>query len=549
MSGSGRILVALMLTLPAGCGNSEGTPRFSASLRLSALPKAPTSAVADDGLLRSKLSFAPGAVRLSIGEERGGRLRGALNLLVVPVDFPDPLNEGPSPERLPPKPAGPARPLHNRAHFERLFFGPGEESLASYIRRQSGGLVELGGTILDWQTLPRPASYYGEDVPLYDAAGDVLRDEKGDRVLAKKDRRPVELVRDAFANLSGPLAEANFDRFDRHDLDRDQDLLEPDGMVDFPIILFAGEGQSAYGRIRPDLLWEHAGDAAAAAPYHPLRSAAQPAIVLPAGTQVREYMLVSQEVDLFTLVHEFAHLLGLPDLYGSDPAQQSLGYWTPLNGLRFSPGLYRVPVSLGAWEKVQLGWINPPRITLPPRGGAEAQEMVLRNANLPEAGIGAAAIEVRYPVQLETQAIFQPLAGHCSYWTGMQNNLEAYLLRTLRVPAPPQAARLRFKLWHDLEPERDGFGWKPSAPVSGRSCSGRAAVRAATGSTSPSIFPRWRAGWSASSSGCTRTRACAAEGRCSTTLSWKERGFPGAPRRGRGGSGRGTILFLRKGGW
>ncbi|UCH89476.1 MAG: M6 family metalloprotease domain-containing protein [Thermoplasmata archaeon] len=77
---------------------------------------------------------------------------------------------------------------------------------------------------------------------------------------------------------------------------------------------------------------------------------------------VTQYCTVSEFSPLGTYVHEFGHLLWLPDLYDKDYSSDGIGLWGLMAaGSHLNGG--STPAHLSAWSKYQLGWITPIVVT------------------------------------------------------------------------------------------------------------------------------------------------------------------------------------------
>ena len=83
---------------------------------------------------------------------------------------------------------------------------------------------------------------------------------------------------------------------------------------------------------------------------------------------IGDYTVEPENGGVGVFAHEFGHDLGLPDLYDTSGntggAENSTGFWTPCrSGSYGSDGSRRTasatrPISMSAWEKLQLGWLE-----------------------------------------------------------------------------------------------------------------------------------------------------------------------------------------------
>lgn len=172
-------------------------------------------------------------------------------------------------------------------------------------------------------TLPSSYSYYGAD--------------RGSEI----DFRAAEMIRDAI-NILDP--DVDFTQYDRNG----------DGYVDNVYVFYAGYGQADTGM--ENVIWPHA---------FQLQYALGAPIEVD-GVKVDKYA-TSNEINrddsfdgIGTFCHEFAHVLGLPDLYETS---YSSGAFTPGEYSAMDSGPYNgdgyVPPIFSAYERYALEWLNP----------------------------------------------------------------------------------------------------------------------------------------------------------------------------------------------
>ncbi len=141
------------------------------------------------------------------------------------------------------------------------------------------------------------------------------------------------------------------DTVDFSEYDRDGD-----GYVDNVFIFFAGEGEATGGVA--DTVWPHSWDISAATNNEYVFD----------GVRLDRYGCSNEWEDnrpdgVGTFIHEFSHVMGLPDLY----ATSYTGAFTPGTWSALDYGPYNndgcTPPNYGAFERYALGWLDPEPIT------------------------------------------------------------------------------------------------------------------------------------------------------------------------------------------
>lgn len=206
-------------------------------------------------------------------------------------------------------------PEFRRADFEAMLFSRGAYtgrnasgervygSLADYYAENSGGRLAVTGRVFDWVALDDPREYF-EEKPMGQR-------EAWRRLLP----RAVERVRKR---------------------DGDGCFDDLDGIV------FLYAGRQSY--LRPKMLWPHRAN-------------------LRVGDRSLPYYLTAEGGRHFNAinvhVHEFGHMLGLPDQYGRNHAT-GIGKWCTMAVGHMGggeSGPHR-PFHLCVWCKEQLGWVK-----------------------------------------------------------------------------------------------------------------------------------------------------------------------------------------------
>ncbi len=338
----------------------------------------------------------------------------------------------------------------DRAYYQRQFFSaePGAVSLRNYYRLQSSGRYDLDGQVSDWVRLPWNEARYGTDNCSEPGQcrtnWDLIKDATnawyhGERA---KGRTP--------ADIRAELAQ--YDVWDRYDVDHDGDFNEPDGYLDHLVVVHAGKDQTWGGGAQgKDAVWAHRWFA-----YWNQAGTAGPEGNKAGGTQVGDsgiwagdYLTGGENSGVGLFAHEFGHDLGLPDMYSSD-GDNSVNFWSLMSSASYL-GKGRnttgdVPGDLDAWSKLQLGWLDY----------TEADAGRRTRAVLGVSGYNTEdpqALLVHLPPSVDSTDLTDPYEGGSQWWSGTGDFMDNTLTRTVQVPA--EGARLDARVWYDIEQDYD----------------------------------------------------------------------------------------------
>ncbi|WP_307843226.1 immune inhibitor A domain-containing protein [Arthrobacter sp. MSA 4-2] len=244
-------------------------------------------------------------------------------------------------------------PRFDRAHFLDMFFSGDSESLKGVYEEMSSGRYTVDGDVSDWVTVPFNSASYGQTESQADMTRFVQDTANAwyDSQLASG-KTPAEI--DAYL--------ATFDQWDRYDYDKDGDFNEADGYIDHFQAIHAGEGEEAGAP--SSAIWSHrwsVGQAGrgvsgpAANPYGGIK-------IGNSNIWIRDYTTEPENGGLGVFAHEYGHDLGLPDLYDTSGGENGTGFWTLMSSgswLGHGKGsIGTTPNHMGAWEKIQLGWLD-----------------------------------------------------------------------------------------------------------------------------------------------------------------------------------------------
>ncbi len=248
------------------------------------------------------------------------------------------------------------QPDFSQNHFQDLYFdkSKGAESVSSYYSTQSSGRYSVDGMVSDWVKVPYNEARYGrEDATTWNLIQDGLASWIDQQHAAGKSDAQIKTALQAY------------DQYDRYDFDGDGDFNEPDGYLDhFQIVHAGGDEADGDPQQGEDAIWSHRWyafltDAGITGPAQNPLGGTQ---VGDTGLWVGDYTVQPENGGLSVFVHEYGHDLGLPDAYDtSGGGDNSNEYWTLMAQSRLNAKgepLGTRPGDLGAWEKLQLGWLD-----------------------------------------------------------------------------------------------------------------------------------------------------------------------------------------------
>ncbi|WP_205859180.1 immune inhibitor A domain-containing protein [Pleionea sediminis] len=208
-------------------------------------------------------------------------------------------------------------------HYQNMQFatngyeGPNGETLKTayqFYQEESGGSFFFTGETFGWVTSDNNAAYYGGNAGEYD-----------------NDQRPGELVQEAVtkavAEFGIDLTE--YDVEDPYDLDRDGNMLEPDGFIDHVMIYHSSIGEEAGGgNLGANAIWSHRF-------YVNYTGNIRSSGVSVDDSAIKLFGYTIQPIDaaIGVVVHEFGHDLGLPDEYDTtySATNSPVSHWSVMS--------------------------------------------------------------------------------------------------------------------------------------------------------------------------------------------------------------------------
>lgn len=375
-----------------------------------------------------------------------------------PFSFDGPVhNQIPKPDR-PENNTAIWQPTYERQHYQDLYFSGarGANSLKNYYEKQSSGRYTVDGEVTDWVKVNYNEARYGRGISFNPDGSVACRSticpnvwemvEDGVEAWVDEQLAVGKSMREIRQGLS------KFDEWDRNDYDGDGDFNEPDGYIDHFQILHAGEGEAADARVYgEDAVWSHswyvnATDIGVTGPdYNPAGGAE----IGSTGLWVGNYLTEPENAGIGVLAHEYGHDLGLPDEYDTTyTGESSAGFWTLMASgsymsLPKDEGIGTRAVDLGAWDKLQLGWLDYV-IATPGKSRRYTLGPAEYNSRKPQGMV------VVLPDKQVTTEYGEPYAGERMWWSAKGNDLSTTMTREFDL-AGVQGATMTLRSRYQIE--------------------------------------------------------------------------------------------------
>jgi immune inhibitor A len=239
---------------------------------------------------------------------------------------------------------------------------------------------------------------------------------------------------------------AQFDVWDRYDIDSDGNFNEPDGYIDHFQSVHAGEGEETGGGAQgTDAIWSHrwyayysANGPDGVGPTDPDGNGYGGVRIGNSNYWIGDYTIEPENGGVGVFAHEFGHDLGLPDLYDTSGnvggAENSTGFWTLYSSGSYgnsgipADGIGSKPIPMSAYEKIFLGWSDYTII-----GYGQKASVKLGPSNYTTKQ--AQQLVLLLPDKEVTSFIGDPYAGSYFYHSGSGNNLDNSMTRSVTLPA------------------------------------------------------------------------------------------------------------------
>ncbi|MFI6681010.1 immune inhibitor A domain-containing protein [Kribbella sp. NPDC050470] len=335
-------------------------------------------------------------------------------------------------------------PDYNRQYFQDMYFGTGN-SVKKYYEKQSSGRYSVDGEVTDWVKVQYNEARYGRSNG-FPCGGNVcnntwflIRDAVNQWVADQKaaGRTTAEIA----AELK------TFDQWDRYDFDGDGNFNEADGYIDhFQIVHSGGDQADGDPWQGEDAIWSHRWYAGFAG--GPANNPVGGAQVGDTGFWVGDYTIQPENGGISVFAHEYGHDLGLPDLYDTSgpPVENHVNWWSIMAQSRVGKatdgGIGEQAADFGAWEKLQLGWLDYEVV-------AAGQNKTVVLGPHEYNSKKAQGLVVTLPKKERVNELVPPAAGSKSWWSGRGHLLNNTMSRQVAIPAG--TTTLSFKANWDIE--------------------------------------------------------------------------------------------------
>ncbi|MDF0535873.1 immune inhibitor A [Shewanella sp. A32] len=330
-------------------------------------------------------------------------------------------------------------PDFSQAHYKELLFSDAADaiSMRNFYKELSANRYAVNGDVTNWVQVPYNAAHYGRDwcggtvcYTTWWFVRDSVTAWYNNQLAAGK---TVEEIDEYLSQ---------FDVWDRYDHDGDGNFNEPDGYIDHFQVVHAGEGQeTGGGALGSDAIWSHRWyvqltpigadgptlDDGSLVPYGGVR-------IGQSKYWIGDYTIEPENGAVGVFAHEFGHDLGLPDLYDTAGGQNSTGFWTLMSsgsyGSNGQPenGIGTEPMHMGAWEKLQLGWLN---YEVAASGDKSEHKLGPATANTKQ----AQALFIILPDKTVVTAVGTPYAGDYFWYSGQGNLIDNAMAKVFDLPA------------------------------------------------------------------------------------------------------------------
>jgi len=343
----------------------------------------------------------------------------------------------------------------SQPYFDRLLYSQaaGDNSMANFYDELSSGRYTVTGEVEDWTTVPGTGASYGSnalgDSAVWKFVNDSVNGWYAEQLAAGK----------TVAQVDEYLSQ--FDVWDRYDFDGDGNFDEADGYIDHFQAVHSGMGEEVGGgALGDDAIWSHRwyNQTARVGTAGPTVAGGVNALggARVGGSKywIGDYTVEPENGGVGVFSHEFGHDLGLPDLYdtsgNSGGAENSTAFWSLMSSGSYGnsgnpvDGIGTKPIHMGAWEKLQLGWLNYETV----QPGAKANlKLGPSTSNTKQ----AQALVQLLPDREVTTTVGTPYEGSDFWYSGAGDDLDNTMLTALPAGATTLTAEVEYQIEQDWD--------------------------------------------------------------------------------------------------
>jgi immune inhibitor A len=346
-------------------------------------------------------------------------------------------------------------PDFSQAYYEDLLFSeaPGAVSMRNFYIAESSNRYTVNGDVTNWVQVPYNAAAYGRNY-----CGGIVCAQTWVFVNHSIDAwyNSQLAAGKTAAEINAYLAQ--FDVWDRYDMDGDGNFDEPDGYIDHFQSVHAGEGEETGGGAQgTDAIWSHRWYAyfSANGPDGAGPSSFGGVKIGGSNFWIGDYTIEPENGGVGVFTHEYGHDLGLPDLYDTSGntggAENSTGFWTLYSSGSYgstgipAEGIGSKPIPMSAYEKIFLGWSNYALVNFNQKASVKLGPATDNTRQAQQLVVLLPDKEVDFPVG-------DPYSGDFFYFSGSGNDIDNSMARSVSLPA---GASLTAKVKFDIEVDWD----------------------------------------------------------------------------------------------
>jgi immune inhibitor A len=330
----------------------------------------------------------------------------------------------------------------------------GVNSVPNFYEELSSGRYTVTGEVEDWVGVPGDGATYGDNETVGDkGAWNFVNDTLAAWYQKQRDSGKTTAQIDEYLS--------QFDTWDRYDFNGNGKFNEADGYIDHFQAVHSGQGEEVGGgTLGDDAIWSHRwynqttpigrGGPEVGTTENELGGQR----IGDSKYWVGDYTVEPENGGVGVFAHEFGHDLGLPDLYdtsgNSGGAENSTAFWTLMSSGSYgndgsaAGGIGDRPIHMGAWEKLQLGWLNYKAYA--PGGSGEVKlGPASHNTDAAQAVIAV------LPEREVTTDIGPAFEGPDFWHSGSGDDLDNSMLAPLPTGATTLAAKVRYQIEQDWD--------------------------------------------------------------------------------------------------